>query len=529
MATDETPRSPQSKDIDPGELKVLQMRSPTSGGFDMRSVRKGGKLRAFLNYIDRSYMMRSLGISFGGRRDLWESFGWDRELNLNQIMDMYLRGGIAKRVIDAKCESTWGRPPKIYLPNQNEWMKQVAQLIWQTDLWHYMKRVDVLAGLGRYAILVIGTNRGKLDSPLPTGGSGGLKITYLQPYSEIQARIKEWDQDPTSPRFGLPTMYTIMNMTALRQIQSVGTADIDVRPQGSSYDVHYSRVIHVCKNGLTNDVFGIPEFAPIWNYLTDLMKVIGASSESYWRHSYPGLHMDVDKDMDLDDEDEANLTAEADDFQHDLRRMLRTRGVKVQALASSPADPRGAFNVLVDLVAGSTGIPRRILLGSEAGQLASTQDKANWAERIEEYREVYAEPRLIWPFIQWVVQNKIVSLPADTDLSTAKCLWPDAYRMSPLERSQTSAQIARSLANIAKGIAPIEMEPAVDPIPADPGTPDTTDPITGEVKPGRPATPGVPGKPAVTQEPLISRDEARVILGFSTDQQLLTNMPDDIA
>jgi hypothetical protein len=560
------------------EHNIISMGAPSNFAQGLSEVKRGFGVRVH-QVLERMGLARLMGLSFDGKRDIWSAFGWDRQLSVEMIMDMYLRGGIPKRIVDAKPDSTWGRPPRVYLPPQVQpqpaptsgqppqpqpqlavpngppaanptpppqqatipnqtapvdpndpnlqWTKAFYKLAWDLDLWTHMKRVDILAGLGRYAILVIGTNRGSLSQPLPTGGAGALKITYLQPYGETQARIDAYDKDPTSPRFGLPTMYTILNSN-IRQLNTTGTMEMDVRPEGASYQVHHSRVIHVTRNGLTNCVFGIPEFAPIWNYLCDLLKVVGASSESYWRVAYPGLHADVDKDMDMDEEDETNLTAEMDEFQHDMRRFLRTRGVTVKDIGSKVADPRGAFDVLVTLISGTTGIPKRILLGSEAGQLASSQDKANWAERIEEYRENHAEPNLIWPFVMWTINSNIVPLPANADIQMMRCLWPDAYRMSPLERSQTAAQTARSLANIAKGLQPVTLIPEVPAVPAIPATPASQDPITGDPIPGKPGSPGSPGVPAVLAEPLLNRDEARRILGLSTDQNLLAQFPEEL-
>jgi hypothetical protein len=501
--------------------KVVAMVGPTDGNIQMKEVRKGFSYR--VNQImNRIGLTRALGLSFDGKRDYYGAFGYPTEINLQMIMDMYIRNGIAKRIVDAKPEATWGRPPRIYLPDQDVWTTQFYKLAWDLDLWSNLKKLDVLASLGRYAIMVIGTNRGALHMPLPSGGAGSLKITYLQSYGETQVQIKEWDQDPFSPRFGQPKLYTISNQNTVRQLNPTGVIDPDTRPQGSSFDVHWQHVIHVAKNGLTNDIYGIPDYVPIWNYLEDLQKVMGASAESYWRNAFPGIHANVDKDMDLDEEDEANLSAEFDEFQHDMRRIMRTRGVAVKGIDVKIADPKSSFDVLVTALSGSTGTPKRILLGSEAGQLASSQDKASWAERIEEYRENYAEPRLVWPFVSWAMQYKLVPVPDGAEIQKMRALWPDAYRQSPLERGQTAAQTARSLANITKGMQPVELTPAIPEVPA---TPERQDPITGAVTP---ATPGTPGTPAVTADPLISRDEARRILGLSTDQNLLAQFPEDL-
>jgi hypothetical protein len=506
-----------------GNDSVVPFVAPAGNNGKVRALGAGNLIPRVLLMLDRTGWARKLGLSFGGNRDLYEAFGWDRELNIPTIMQMYYRGGVAKRIVEAKPDSTWGRPPRIYLPGNTAWSQEFAKLAWRLDLWDAFRRADILAGLGRFSIILIGTNRGAVNQPIPSGGAGGLKITYLQPYGEMQCKIKAWDQNPMSPRFGQPTMYTVTPLSQARSSdgETVVTDSSDINPVGSAFDVHWTRAIHITRGGLQSNIFGVPEYAPIWNYLCDLMKVIGASSESFWKQSYPGLHINVDKDMDLDDEDEANITAEMDEYEHGMRRNIRTRGVDVKNIGSKVADPRGAFSVLITLISGTTGIPQRILQGSEAGQLASSQDKANWAERIEEYRELHAEPKILWPFVMWCIQYGIVSAVPEEQVETMRALWPDAYRMSPLERGQTAAQTARSLANIAKGMQPIVLEEAVEAIPA---SPEQTDPITGKVTP---ATPGVEGKDAVTEDPLITRDEARRIIGLSTDQALLAEFPED--
>ncbi|MEB3067309.1 hypothetical protein, partial [Parvimonas micra] len=96
------------------------------------------------------------------------------------------------------------------------------------------------------------------------------------------------------------------------------------------------------------------------------------------------------------------------------------------------------------------------------------------------------------------------------DVNAIKLLWPSAYRQSPMEQAQTGAQTARTLANVQKGLQPIILEEAV------PATTDALGKVTSEAK------------PAVTAEPLLSRDEARRLLGLSTDQQLLAQTPDNV-
>jgi hypothetical protein len=519
---------------------------------------KRGFMRRFSAMIDRSGIARALGVLFGGKRDLYESFGWPRTISSQEVMEMYSRGGVANRIVHAYPDATWGRPPQLYIKGNDSWNKSWDGLVKKTKLWDAIYRADVLAGLGRYSILLIGTKQGNLEAPLSPNRA--KEITYLQPYGEETCRVSQWVTDPLDPRFGEPAEYLInYNATSVRRQLSGTSMIIPVR---AAFRVHASRVLHISRGGLESKLVGLPRYAPIWNYLLDLMKVIGSSSESYWRAAYQGLHADVDKDLDLDPADEANLSAELDEYQHDMRRLIRTRGTKVAAIGSVVANPQAAFDVLMTVIAGTTGIPKRILLGSEAGQLASAQDRGNWAERVEEHRTLHCEPNILVPLIEWVNKNGIL----ETNLEEVMVLWPEAYRMSPLERAQQGAQIARSLANIAKGLQPISMGPArpkdaapptknadgtttmdVPSQPAFGGPPNnnaatdtsstpTTPPSAGPKPPARGAPPPVkdaapaPPPPQEMQqdflEPLLTRDEARKILGLSSDDRLLIERPD---
>ena len=46
--------------------------------------------------LNRSLFASSLGMQFGGNRDLYASFGWDRTITSQAIWEMYQRGGIAR-------------------------------------------------------------------------------------------------------------------------------------------------------------------------------------------------------------------------------------------------------------------------------------------------------------------------------------------------------------------------------------------------------------------------------------------------
>jgi hypothetical protein len=220
---------------------------------------------------------------------------------------------------------------------------------------------------------------------------------------------------------------------------------------GTVINVHWTRVLHVAENALESPIIGRPRIESVFNALCDLQKVTGGSAETYWLAGNRGLHIDIDKEMDMDPDDEENLDNELKEYQHELRRTIRTRGVKVNEISSTPADPRPAFSTILNEIAADTGMPQRMIVGTEAGSLASQQDRASWAMRVSERIANFGEPVVIIPLVRLLIDAGVLPVPTQFSI-----LWPDAFKMNPLERAQTSAQMARSATNLAGALAKIE-------------------------------------------------------------------------
>jgi hypothetical protein len=416
-----------------------------------------GAMRAMGAALERLGLANKMGLSFNGARDIYDVFGYKKNLDWQDFWLKYLRQDIAKRVIDFPADSTWVQGAKLNGGEDNDFNTKWADLEEKLKIWPVFTQADKLAGLGQYSVIFIGYNKGSSEMPVPKGDSD-LQVLYLQTYAEPQAKIVEWERNTTSPRFGLPVMYELHTQDPT-QLGITPTTPISSSPMQSSpasgstvIRVHYSRIVHVVEGNLTNTVYGLPRMLAVYNRLDDLDKVCGGSAEMYWLAGNRGLQVDVDKEMDLDPQDAKDLSDEIKEYQHNLRRIIRTRGVKINPLGSETPDPRGTFNVLIAMISASTGIPQRVLLGAEAGQLASTQDRANWADRVTERRKNFAGPNVLRAFIMSLQENGI--LPP---LKKLEVTWPPAFVLNPLEQAQMFAQKARSIANLSSQTMPGKM------------------------------------------------------------------------
>ncbi len=388
--------------------------------------------------FDRLQLAARAGIRFGGKRNFYETFGYETRLTSEMLLGKYMRQDITSRIIDAPPEALWSDPPM--MEGEAKLVTAWDALVKQHQFWSKIERADRLARLGAYSGLLIGTTHGsRLQSSLVTQENN--ELIYLRPLGDFQLGIKEFEKDHTNPRFGRPSIYNMAFDNPNDKVVSIDSVTIKGINQES---VHWSRIVHIVENPLHNESIGVPIIVKIFNTLDDILKVAGGTAETYWLTANRGIQADIDKDMEIDPDDAAQLSDQIEDYQHQLRRIIRTRGVKMNVLGSDTPKPKEVFDMLISIIAGTTGIPKRILIGVEAGSLASEQDRANWAERIVERRKLFGEPYVLTPLVDRLQQFGL--LPE----GEYEWKWPEAFKISPLERAQTMAATARAAGNLSR-------------------------------------------------------------------------------
>ena len=388
----------------------------TAGGNDQVSV-----IRAASDLLARAQFANTAGITFGGKRDLFSVLGFPRNLVPKDYRDRYKRGGIAKRIVEAFPRATWrggaelieDEDPDISTDFEQTWEDLDKRL----SIWTTLQRVDILAGLGPFAVLLIGAT-GDLEQELPKlGGPDG--ILYLTPYGSDEVTIQTYVEDVEDPRFGQPLLYSISRVGMKRSF---------------SRRVHWSRVIHVADGLLEDTVNGTPRLESVWNDLDNLDKVVGGGSEAFWMRVNQGTVFGVDKDVKVGDAELTKLKEEAEELAHQLRRTFAARGVTVSPLGSNVAPFSSQVQTLISLISGTTSIPQRILLGSERGELASTQDKENWNVRVQDRREEYAEP------ITRDLVDRLVKYDGLPEPDEYEVRWPELDDLNEIERANVATQ-----------------------------------------------------------------------------------------
>lgn len=382
--------------------------------------------------VIRGLLAKLHGQTFGGDRDLYDVCGYPDALEPQDYVGAYLRGGIAARIIDAFPDATWRERPVIKATAEDdqgedgEFAQAVNRLLEQYTVWDTLHRLDLLSALGHYGVLLFGVAGG--EPPHQPLNDGRQRLLYLSPHGERSAEITRWENRPSNPRFAKPFMYRI---TVGVNWKGVGGAE-------TSINVHWTRVLHVTEKALDDGAIGTPRLERVWNRLLDLDKLLGGSAEVYWQNAAPIRTWSADSEAQWDPEAQSDMESQFQELRHNLRKDLRLQGVTGDQLMAEPADPSNHIDKQLDVIAGSVGIPKRILIGSERGELSSEQDENNWAGRIAERREQHATPKILRPLIDRFIAFGLLPQPA----GGYTVEWPESDALGEEKR----AEIAKSKA-----------------------------------------------------------------------------------
>lgn len=134
----------------------------------------------------------------------------------------------------------------------------------------------------------------------------------------------------------------------------------------------------------------------------------------------------------------------------DMRKLgwpkVQSRGRADPAASSKlqECSRQGPFDVIMKLVSLASGIPLRILTGSERGELASSQDDGNWAGRIEERQLHYAEPVILRPLVDRLIFIGALPEPKDGEY---RVNWQSLSDPGERERAETAEIVGRAAVN----------------------------------------------------------------------------------
>jgi hypothetical protein len=399
--------------------------------------------------VSRSALAAGLGDQFGGDRNIYESCGYKEVLTFQDFEKKFKRMGIADRIVKAYPDATWKGMPEViddedennFTDFEKEWKLYVKRL----KLRHYFRRLDIISGIGEYGVLFLGFNDVKKPEDMQNEPSGVSQLLYVKPYSQTNATIHSTVNDPSDPRYGLPEIYKLKV-----QVQMADSEGASSR----THLVHWKRVIHVAEELEESDVYGTPRLQKIFNNLYDVQKIAGGSGEMFWRGGFPGYSFEKDPEYEFDQTSDA-IDDEIENYIHGLSRFLKLEGVTAKPLSPQVANPKEHFDIQMKLISAQSKIPVRILLGSERGELASSQDQQAWYDRVAERRENFAEAVIVRAFIDRLISVGAITAPASVDDALDgdydyRLEWPPLIESNEKETSEIVLNVTKALAEYIK-------------------------------------------------------------------------------
>ncbi|MFW6246747.1 MAG: anti-CBASS protein Acb1 family protein [bacterium] len=402
----------------------------------------------FSELVGRASLAASMGKQYGTSRDVYQALGYpsENEMTFRNYLGKYVRMDMAKAIIDRPVKASWKGKLEVIENAEKEktsFEEAVEKIMKDLKLKSVFMRADKLTGLGEYSILLLGLNdtRKKDDFAKPVNKNRKNKLLYVKPLSQESAKIAEYEENITSKRFGLPTYYTI---TTNKIGKDGARSSISIR-------VHHSRVIHLVEDILEDEVHGTPRLQAVYNRLIDLEKLVGGDAEMFWRGARPGYTGTVKDDFQMTTEGLKDLESQIDEFEHNLRRVLINEGVDYKAFEQQIADPTGHVEIQMQMISAVTGIPKRILIGSERGELSSAQDRQEWIAYVSSRREEQNEPMILIPFIDRLIELNLVP-----KVDNYEIVWDKLFTMSDVEKANMGK--VRSIALKEYSINPIVQE-----------------------------------------------------------------------
>lgn len=387
-----------------------------------------------------------LNLSHGGKRDLDSIYGYTTGgRSYQDYYERYRYTGYGNRIVSAPARSCWrdGAVIKSQSEDGQLVLEEEIQILSRGGMFRVLEQADVLNRIGEFSVMLVGLpGDGELTEPLMNASvKGDLSGVYFSAFAQSAVAVTQYDQNMSSPRYGLPVMYTITPNSSDAKTSSSST---DVR---EPENVHWSRVVRIAEGSLDNSLVGVSSLDPVFNRIDDLNKATGGAAEAFYRNCMQKFGIKIDKDTKYTAADIASLNTAMQEFTNEQKQFIMTQGGETKALPVQIGSPKDSISVAVDELCAATGIPRRILTGEGGGQLKGTEDKASYNQLISDRQQQICAPALFEVL-------EILDVAGLLELRDEYVIeWPNPTAMDDLTQSEVALNKARTAKEIAGAAA----------------------------------------------------------------------------
>jgi hypothetical protein len=344
-------------------------------------------LRLVVNNAQRSLQAMFPGYFFGVQKHNHAAdFGYPDRVDFDTAYTAYNRYPLARAAVDKTVGKSWETNPLLQ-EFQRDGSKKgqqketrveagIRQRFGDLRVWQHLAECDRRGLVGAYSGLILRlADDQPFDQPVKRVGGGLDGLVEVIPAWEGQLTVSQWNTDQRSSTYGQPLMFSFAE-------SAVGEAQ-----QPRTFTVHPDRVVIVSRDGTLN---GRSALEPGYNALLDMEKIRGGGGEGFWKNAKSGLSLEIDKDAKIEsmaqtmgvsaDELVDKIDAQVEGFNQGFDKSLLLQGIKATPIQVTLPSPEHFFAIALQSFAATFACPLKILVGSQTGERASTEDAEEWAK-----------------------------------------------------------------------------------------------------------------------------------------------------
>lgn len=340
-----------------------------------------------VNVAQRSLQAMFPGYFFGAQKHNHAAdFGYPDQVSFELAFDAYCRNPLARAAVDKTVGKTWEDNPFLQEfqrdgteggdQGETKVEADIRQRFADLRVWQHMAECDRRGLVGAYAGLILRfADNQPFKAPVTRVPGGLLGLVEVIPAWEGQLTVNEWDTDETSDTYGQPKMF------------SFAESAVGQQKQPRTFMIHPDRVIVWSRDGTLN---GRSALEPGYNALLDMEKIRGGGGEGFWKNAKSGLSLEIDKDAKIESMAAAmgvgvadvvdKIDEQVEGFNKGFDKSLLLQGIKATPMQVTLPSPEHFFAVAAQSFAASWSIPMKVLIGSQTGERASTEDSEEWAK-----------------------------------------------------------------------------------------------------------------------------------------------------
>lgn len=356
-------------------------------------------LRLVVNNTVRRLDQMFPGYFPEAKHNHYADFGYPTQLSFGQLYAMFARNGLARAAVEKTIGKTWQDNPALLEKERDGSQKggdaetmlerEIRQRFDDLRLWQHLAEADRRSMVGGYAgvILRLADSR-RFDEPVERVPGGLDGLVELIPAWAGQLTVSQWDTDQMSETYGQPLMFSFTEAAVGEQ-----------RQQPRQFTLHPDRVVIWSADGT---VHARSALEPGYNDLHDMEKIKGAGGEGFWKNAKSAPVLEVDKEANIDEmarlmgvptnELADRMNAQVEDWQKGFDKLLMVQAIEAKTLPITLPSPEHFFAIVLQSFAASMQMPLKILVGSQSGERASTEDAQEWAKTNMSRRNNQAVP-----------------------------------------------------------------------------------------------------------------------------------------